>query len=139
MCLLGEKQCLVNTVMSFLGVALLNQKEKLLLSAFYADRVQDLKRTSPFQERAAQGPSHSPHTPPILFSPGGGHGNPLQYSCLENPMDRGAWWAMVQRVAKSRTRLSKYYILHLRGSQHFRVESECGFPGVKHSSYKWPG
>ena len=31
---------------------------------------------------------------------GGGHGNPLQYSCLENPRDRGAWWATVQRVAK---------------------------------------
>ena len=38
-------------------------------------------------------------------SPGGGHDNPLQYSCLESPMDRGAWWAMVQRVAKSWTRL----------------------------------
>ena len=37
--------------------------------------------------------------------PGGGHGNPLQYSCLENPMDRGAWWATVHRVAKSQTRL----------------------------------
>ena len=36
-------------------------------------------------------------------SPGGGHGNPLQYSCLENPMDRGTWWAMVHRVTKSRT------------------------------------
>ena len=36
-------------------------------------------------------------------SPGGGHDNPLQYSCLENPMDRGAWQAMVHRVAKSRT------------------------------------
>ena len=34
-------------------------------------------------------------------SPGGGHGNPLQYSCLENPMDRGAWRAIVHRVAKS--------------------------------------
>ena len=34
-------------------------------------------------------------------SPGGGHGNPLQYSCLENPMDRGAWQATVHRVAKS--------------------------------------
>ena len=33
-------------------------------------------------------------------SPGGGDGNPLQYSCLENPMDRGAWPATVQRVAK---------------------------------------
>ena len=38
-------------------------------------------------------------------SPGGGHGNPLQYSCLENPMDRGAWWAIVHRVAKSQTLL----------------------------------
>uniref|UniRef100_A0AC11EA65 Uncharacterized protein n=1 Tax=Ovis aries TaxID=9940 RepID=A0AC11EA65_SHEEP len=36
-------------------------------------------------------------------SPRGGHGNPLQYSCLENPMDRGAWWATVHRVAKSWT------------------------------------
>jgi len=33
-------------------------------------------------------------------SPGGGHGNPLQYSCLENPMDRGAWQGTVHRVAK---------------------------------------
>ena len=38
-------------------------------------------------------------------SPGGSHGNPLQYSCLENPMDRGASWATVHRVAKSQTRL----------------------------------
>ena len=35
-----------------------------------------------------------------------GNGNPLQYSCLENPMDGGAWWAIVHGVAKSRTRLS---------------------------------
>ena len=34
-------------------------------------------------------------------SPGGGHGNPLQYSCLKNPMDRGAWWATVHRIAKN--------------------------------------
>ena len=39
-------------------------------------------------------------------SPGEGNGNPLQYSCLENPMDGGAWWATVHVVAKSRTRLS---------------------------------
>ena len=38
-------------------------------------------------------------------SPGGGNGNPLQYSCLENPMDRGAWQATVRRVAKSQTQL----------------------------------
>ena len=36
-------------------------------------------------------------------SPGGGHGNPLQYACLENPMDGGAWRTTVQRVTKSRT------------------------------------
>ena len=40
-------------------------------------------------------------------SPGGGHGHPLQYSCLENPMDRGAWRAIVHRIAKSRTRLKR--------------------------------
>ena len=40
-------------------------------------------------------------------SPGGGHGNPLQYSCLENSMDRGAWWATVPGVAKTRTRLKR--------------------------------
>ena len=39
-------------------------------------------------------------------SPGAGHGNPLQYSSLENPMDRGAWQATVHRVAKSWTQLS---------------------------------
>ena len=38
-------------------------------------------------------------------SPGGGHGNPLQYSCPENPMHRGAWWATVHRVTKSMTGL----------------------------------
>jgi len=36
-------------------------------------------------------------------SPGEGHGDPLQCSCLENPMHRGAWWATVHRVAKSQT------------------------------------
>ena len=39
-------------------------------------------------------------------SPGGGNGSPFQYSCLENPMDRGAWWATAHGVSKSRTRLS---------------------------------
>ena len=36
------------------------------------------------------------------------NGTPLQYSCLENPMDGGAWWAIVRGVAKSRTRLSDF-------------------------------
>ena len=39
-------------------------------------------------------------------SPGEGHGNPIQYSCLENPMDRGAWQGAVHGVTESRTRLS---------------------------------
>ena len=39
-------------------------------------------------------------------SPGEGNGNPLQYSCLENPMDRGAWWAIVHGVAKNWIELS---------------------------------
>ena len=49
-------------------------------------------------------------------SPGEGNGNPLQYSCLENPMDRGVWRATVHRVAKSRTgrkQLSMHaYLIH---------------------------
>ena len=46
---------------------------------------------------------------------GEGNGNLLQYSCLENPMDRGAWWAAVHRVAKSQTRLSNFtFTFHFR-------------------------
>jgi len=39
--------------------------------------------------------------PRLGISPGGGHGNPIQYSCLENPMERRAWQATVHKVAKS--------------------------------------
>ena len=48
--------------------------------------------------------------PGLGRSPGGGHGNPLQYSCLENPMDRGAWRATVHGVAKSQIWLSNWHI-----------------------------
>ena len=41
---------------------------------------------------------------------GEGNGNPLQYSCLENPIDGGAWWAAVHGVARSRTRLSDFIL-----------------------------
>ena len=51
--------------------------------------------------------------PGLGRSPGEGNGNPLQYSCLENPMDRGAWQATVHGVSKSRTRLSNFTSLHL--------------------------
>ena len=44
--------------------------------------------------------------------PGGKHGNPLQYSCLENAMDRGAWWAIVHGVTKSQTRLKRLSTAH---------------------------
>ena len=47
---------------------------------------------------------------------GGVHGNSLQYSCLENPMDRGAWWATVHRVANSQTWLSD--LVHTRALQN---------------------
>ena len=49
-------------------------------------------------------------------SAGGGNGSPLQYSCLENPMDRGAWWATVCEVAKSQAQLSGF---------HFHFTSMC--------------
>ena len=49
---------------------------------------------------------------------GEGNGTPLQYSCLENPMDRGAWWAAVHGVAKSQTRLSDFtFTFHFYASE----------------------
>ena len=54
-------------------------------------------------------------TPGSGRSPGEGNGNPLQYSCLENPMDGGAWWATVHGAAKSHTRLSAFTFTFLLG------------------------
>ena len=60
------------------------------------------------------------------LGPGGGSSSPLRYSCLENPTDRGAWWAAVHGVAKSRTGLSRahtqggrirVWLLHLSVSE----------------------
>ena len=60
-------------------------------------------------------------------SPGGGHGNPLHYSCMENPMDREAWRATVHRVAKSQTRLKwikksqeEIYLKSLKGPKEVK-------------------
>ena len=47
-------------------------------------------------------------------SPGGGNGNPLQYSCLDNPMDRGAWWATVHAVPKELDMTEYIYIYRNR-------------------------
>ena len=51
--------------------------------------------------------------PGLGRSPGGGNGNPLQYSCLENPMDRGAWWVTVHGIEKSQTWLSNWACTHI--------------------------
>ena len=61
------------------------------------------------KEPACQCRRHKRHLcdPGLGRFPGGGHGNPLQYSCLENPLDRGAWQATVHRVAESQTRLKQ--------------------------------
>ena len=56
--------------------------------------------------------------PGLGRSPGEGNGNPLQYSCLENPMGGGAWWATVHGVAKSRTRLSTFTLTFSFKSHH---------------------
>ena len=52
-------------------------------------------------------------------SPGGGHGNTLQYSCLENPMDKGAWQVTVHRITKSQTRRKQL-------SMHTHTSLEAG-------------
>ena len=61
-------------------------------------------------------------------SSAGGHGNPLQHSCLENPMDRGAWWAAVLGVTKSQTRL-KRLSMHTRRWQRGRDPRRKRRPG----------
>ena len=69
--------------------------------------------------------------PGLGRSPGEGHGNPLHYSCLENSMDRGAWWAIVHRVIKSWTRLSDlahtYAVLHQASSLANIMNIQPGF------------
>ena len=62
--------------------------------------------------------------PGLRRSPGGGNGKPLQYSCLENPMDRGAWWATVHGVTKSRTWL-KQLCMHARCFTGIRGHTSC--------------
>ena len=54
--------------------------------------------------------------PRLGRSPGKGHGNPLQYSCLGNPMDRGVWQAIVHGVTKSQTRLKRFSTTHMHTS-----------------------
>ena len=60
-------------------------------------------------------------TPELERSPGGGHGSPFQYACLENPMDRGAWWATVHGVAKSHTRLKQLQFSSVQSLSRVRL------------------
>ena len=66
------------------------------------------------QPASARDTGDSDSVPGSGRSLGGGHGNSLQYSCLENSMDREVWWATVHGIAKSRTRLrlSKVSFIH---------------------------
>ena len=64
--------------------------------------------------------------PGLRRSPGGGHGNPFQYSCKENSMDRGAWWATVHRLTKIQTQLRRISMHALLAwSSHSRTEPSC--------------
>ena len=71
--------------------------------------------------------------PGLGRSPGAGNGNPLQYSCLENPMGRGAWPATVHEVAKSWTRLSKF-TSYLSGKKALLVGTK---KGLGYKLYSW--
>ena len=70
--------------------------------------------------------------PGLGRSPGVGNGNPLQYSCLKNPTDRGAWWATDHVVANSQTRLSTHTA---SGPRAGTPSSQCRDPGF----YPWSG
>ena len=73
--------------------------------------------------------------PTLGRSPGGGNGSPRQYSCLENPMDRGAWQATVHGVAKSQTRLSNWARMQdqSRGLLCLSVPTTFPYPWFYHS------
>ena len=72
--------------------------------------------------------------PGLGRSPGGGHGNPLQYLCLENPMDRGAWWATVHKVTESDTTEATYHArICLQG---WYGQNWCAHPSLR-SSTPW--
>ena len=67
-------------------------------------------------------------------SPGGGHGNPLQYPCLVNPVDRGAWWAPVHGVAKSQTPL-KQFNMHACHASMLSLKNILIFSYIKRVHY----
>ena len=75
-----------------------------------SDTTEQLNRTgSSDGKESACNVGYPGSTPGLKRSPGEGHGNPLQYSCLENPMERETWWAIVHRVTKSQTQLKQLH------------------------------
>ena len=73
------------------------------------------------------------------MSLGEGNGTPLQYSCLENPMDGGAWWAAVHGVAKSQTRLSDFtFTFHFHAlEKEMATHSQCSCLENPRDSRAW--
>ena len=69
-------------------------------------------------------------------SPGAWHGNPLQHSCLGNPMDRGDWQAMVHRTAKSQTQIKRLSMRHAKRKINKQLVAEgCGVKGCFYLFY----
>ena len=87
---------------------------ELVSTLCYFNETEDLVLTSLVAETVKRLPTYNTGEPASIpgsgRSPGEGNGNTLQYSCLENPMDGGAWLATVHGVAKSWTRLSDFTI-----------------------------
>ena len=74
--------------------------------------------------------------PGLGRSPGKGTSYPLQYSCRENSVDRGAWWATVHRVAKSRTRLSNFHFHSYVKMEQVYVSNICSLLNVSCASIR---
>ena len=91
----------------------------LLCAVTGASQVALVAKNLPFHTGDIRYPSSIPGSG---RSPGEGNGNPHQYSCLENPMDRGAWWATVPRVTQSQTRL-KWFSTHAHAVVRKRIRS----------------
>ena len=67
---------------------------------------------------------------------GGGHGNPLQYSCQENPMERGAWWATVHGVTKNQAQ-PKQLSVHTKWGNNFGISLDKVFMNSRLVGLKW--
>ena len=101
------------------------------------------KKTKPNQTKPKQKQKKTPHTnagdfadvgliPGSGRSPGGGHCNPLRYSCLENPMDSGAWQATIYRVVRSQTQLKQ---LSTHAHKGFHILSKLGTTQNSHPGF----